>query len=431
MRSPIAIRSKRPNAGRKALQPGARSRRASTPSASASAAARERVVDVVEARAAPSSTRRVPSGVTSSNETLVEAVQLDLARDDVERRPRVPAGGAAVVAEVPDVGRRVVVRRPAADAPLRVGRVLELGERVARVVEPEARSLRRARARGRRPAGRRRSRRARRRAEARDARSRQRSATQLELAVAVELVAEQVPEADAPAAGAAAPPRAAPPRPPRTARARRRGAARRAEATPETRFAPERLCASRTRGAQDLARPSRRSSSCRSSPRRAPTRAEAARRGGRPPRDRASRAAFRAPSCRRRRRPAARAPAAARASRISAERGTRTAIAGGRYLVGAAYHSIEGTFAPPHPAGGCSEARGTDTFRQVFAGPAGNGRCGSTEMRPALRRGKESGRCGRTAGSEENSGRARCGARVTAAASLVRTCSGARAAAGS
>ncbi len=54
--------------------------------------------------------------------------------------------------------------------------------------------------------------------------------------------------AAAPSAGRAAPPRAEPPRRPRTGRARRRGSASRAEATPETRLAPALLWATRTRG---------------------------------------------------------------------------------------------------------------------------------------------------------------------------------------
>jgi hypothetical protein len=72
---------------------------------------------------------------------VVDAGELDLARDDVELRPRVPAVRAAVVAEVADVRRAIRVRRAAADAPLRVGRVLQLAPRVALVVEPEPHGL--------------------------------------------------------------------------------------------------------------------------------------------------------------------------------------------------------------------------------------------------------------------------------------------------
>ncbi len=47
------------------------------------------------------------------------------------------AGGAAVVAEVPDVCRRVVVGRAAAQAPLRVRGVLELRRGPSRVIQAE------------------------------------------------------------------------------------------------------------------------------------------------------------------------------------------------------------------------------------------------------------------------------------------------------
>src|SRR5438105_1625715 len=48
-----------------------------------------------------------------------------------------PTGRADVVAEVAHVGGAVLVGRPTADAPLRIGRVLEFGAAVPRVVEPE------------------------------------------------------------------------------------------------------------------------------------------------------------------------------------------------------------------------------------------------------------------------------------------------------
>ncbi len=64
-------------------------------------------------------------------------MQLDSAADDVERRPRVPAGGAAIVAEVSDVRRRVLVRRSAAQAVLRIGGVLKRRPGEPRIVEPE------------------------------------------------------------------------------------------------------------------------------------------------------------------------------------------------------------------------------------------------------------------------------------------------------
>ena len=81
--------------------------------------------------------RASPSGRGERERRAVEAVQLDLACDDVERRTRVAAVRAAVVAEMPDVRGGVVVRRAAAQAVLRVGRVLERRAGVARVVEAE------------------------------------------------------------------------------------------------------------------------------------------------------------------------------------------------------------------------------------------------------------------------------------------------------
>src|ERR1051325_11937561 len=67
----------------------------------------------------------------------LEPVQLELAGSDVQRRPRMPARGAAVVTEMPDVGRGIHIGRPAANAPLGVGGVLELSRGVSRVVEPK------------------------------------------------------------------------------------------------------------------------------------------------------------------------------------------------------------------------------------------------------------------------------------------------------
>ena len=64
-------------------------------------------------------------------------MERDLARADVERRPPVAAARAAVVPEVTHVRGREHVRGAAADAVLRVRRVLELRLGVARVVEPE------------------------------------------------------------------------------------------------------------------------------------------------------------------------------------------------------------------------------------------------------------------------------------------------------
>src|SRR5690242_182422 len=106
-----------------------------------------------------------------------------------------PARGAAVVTEMPDVGRRIHIGRPAADAPLGVGGVLQLRRGVSGVVQPE------------------RNRTCMTRGEVahlwvvpvddegrllRQSRNRHAPALrdELELPVAVELVAEEIPQAD-------------------------------------------------------------------------------------------------------------------------------------------------------------------------------------------------------------------------------------------
>ncbi len=189
-RSPIAIRSKRPNAAEKRPRPRADVCRRDT-ECEAERRGRECVVDVVEPRQAQLDPRFAGRGSQREGGS-VEAAQLDLARRHVERRSGVAAVRAAVVAEMADVGGRVHVRRPAAEAVLRVGRVLERGSRLRGVVDPERErpravaaevadlrvvavdDERRLRQRGDRlaPAG----------------------GDELELAVAVELVAEEVRE---------------------------------------------------------------------------------------------------------------------------------------------------------------------------------------------------------------------------------------------
>ncbi len=105
------------------------------------------------------------------------------------------AGGAAIVAEMAEIGRGVFVRRPAADAVLRVGGMLEGGTRMGGVVDAEGdgpgalsgqvadlrivgvhdeAGLRRERAHGAAPA----------------------LGDVLELPVTVELIAEEVPQAE-------------------------------------------------------------------------------------------------------------------------------------------------------------------------------------------------------------------------------------------
>ena len=64
-----------------------------------------------------------------------EDVEHDRASRHCERRPRVAAAGAAVVAEVADVRRRVVVRGAAANAVFGVGGMLQARPRLGAVVD--------------------------------------------------------------------------------------------------------------------------------------------------------------------------------------------------------------------------------------------------------------------------------------------------------
>ena len=207
-------------------------------------------------------------------------LQLDPLGGDRGLGPRAAAVRAAVAAHVAEVDGLVLVGVAAVAAVLGVGGVLELGERQRVVLDAEVGRRARARGRGRRPAGRRRSARSARR-------GRRASATtlgpavgeQLELAVAVELVAEQVGEqerARVELVGDARQPRlvdleqaelAA-------ARGRRRAARWRRPSACSTR----RGCARRAArpSLQDRRRASTRSSSCRWSPRSAPSRRSSA-----------------------------------------------------------------------------------------------------------------------------------------------------------
>ena len=271
------------------------------------------------------------------------------------------AGRAAVVAEMADVRGRILVRGTAADAPLRVGRVLQLRRGVPGVVEAENDRTGPFRSDRRRAGGRRRWPRA----------SRRKGAHRPSRASAG-------PPARAPrngraglgtgsrarprAARRASTPPAGPPRPPRTAPARRRGRPR-APRPRRRRGSRRHGCAPAAPRAPGSARPSRPWSSCRSSPRRAPSPLEAVQPAGRRRLDPASRAAFRAASCRRPRRPGARARlrrGRAR-SRGPAGRARRHATATG------GDSPIRGNFRQPHPGGGCSETRAKPRFRPDFA----------------------------------------------------------------
>ena len=161
----------------------------------------KRVVDVVEPGHRETDACAAGRRVQHEGDT-VEAVRLDLAGGDVERRPGVAAHFAAVRAEVRDVGGVVPVRVTAADAVLRVGRVLQRGASTPRVVDPEQDDAVAAlRERGdERVVGVRHQRRLGRKLRDRVAPS---LGDVLELAVPVELVPEQVSEADGTRARAA------------------------------------------------------------------------------------------------------------------------------------------------------------------------------------------------------------------------------------
>src|SRR5262249_40552403 len=96
----------------------------------------DRVVDVVETRQpqldSPRPLRRV-----EPERGVLEPVQRDVPRRELETRPRMVAARAPVVAEVADVGGHIVVRRAAADAVLRVRGMLKRGACHAWVVEAE------------------------------------------------------------------------------------------------------------------------------------------------------------------------------------------------------------------------------------------------------------------------------------------------------
>ncbi len=131
--SPTWIRSNRPKAALKRPSPAAISSSVE-PSAAGERGGGERVVDVVEAGKRELDPPRALGGDEVEGGPL-EPGELDRPSRHLERRPGVAAGGAAVVAEVPDVGGRVLVRRAAPDAVLRVGGVLERRSRDPGVVE--------------------------------------------------------------------------------------------------------------------------------------------------------------------------------------------------------------------------------------------------------------------------------------------------------
>ena len=295
------MRSKRPNAGCEPLQPARRSRPASSRAHARPPPPRARCRRCRGPGARSSHAPR-PSGVTRSKATLSSPVA---ARSRARRRraagARWPHAGQRYSPRWPTYAAAYAYGRPAAQAVLRVGGVLERRARLRGIVDAERRRC----ARARRP---------------RSPTSGSSALTtsvassgelanhrppplgdDLELAVAVELVAEQVPERDArgrtrradlrerrlvdleqPELGARARPRAR--------RRRRRSGSR-----------PAALCASRTRGRQDrgghrarvVVFPFVADTSARAV-------SEAAPRARRPRPDRPPRAASPARSCRRR-----------------------------------------------------------------------------------------------------------------------------------
>src|SRR5262249_23160864 len=97
---------------------------------------RKCVVDVVEPGNAEANGERAFRQLEAEG-GRVEPVKLDLARAHEWSGPCVPAARTPVVPQMPDVGGRVVVRRAAANAVLRIGGVLEGRARVTYVVDAE------------------------------------------------------------------------------------------------------------------------------------------------------------------------------------------------------------------------------------------------------------------------------------------------------
>src|SRR4029453_3488259 len=95
------------------------------------------VVDVVEPRYREPHPPALATTRLEGEVDTIQAVQLDPTSRHVQLRPSVPASGTTVVAEMPHVGRRGLVRPPTVQTPLRIGRVQELRNRVPRVVQAE------------------------------------------------------------------------------------------------------------------------------------------------------------------------------------------------------------------------------------------------------------------------------------------------------
>ncbi len=229
----------------------------------------ERVVDVVEAGQRERDLG-LAGGRAQREAGRAHAFQAHVAGCDRRRRPRLAAARAVVVAEVAEVDRVEHVRRAAAAAVLGVGRVGHPGQRQRVVLDPEVQRARvlAAEVRDQRVVGV--------QHEPRAARAQHllpALGDRLELAVAVELVAEQVAEQDRARVqlrGERGQPQLVDLEQPELAVDRRRPDARRRAASWRSRrpcSRPPGCARARPRRARRCRRPSRRSSSCRWSPR--------------------------------------------------------------------------------------------------------------------------------------------------------------------
>ena len=132
-RSASAIRWKRPNAGRKRASPDAMSS-SDEPSARATPAA-ARAFSTLYRPGTASSTRRRAERRAKIERDRLEPSLLDPRGGDRELRARVPAGRAAIVAEMAEPDGLVVVWRAAANAEARVRGVRERSPRERRIVD--------------------------------------------------------------------------------------------------------------------------------------------------------------------------------------------------------------------------------------------------------------------------------------------------------
>ncbi len=209
---------------------------------------RDRVVDVVEA-GQPQADAASRLARDQIERHALQAVELDVAGGHVERGSLMPAVVAVVVAEVADVGSGVPVRPAAHETPLGVRGVREARGAVPGIVEAENDCARAAHAPDRRPGGRRRS-----PPEPWSPGARAPQSASAPRSAPARRSGRAGPETGSPgkprAAGHVGRPRGRRLRPPRRGRAPRRSRRAAWRQLPETRLAPERLCARRVRGAR-------------------------------------------------------------------------------------------------------------------------------------------------------------------------------------